>query len=131
MNSVALTLYVSLPSFSEVCRENRLAVPGLGFMRQTLVFGEASWAALAGAGVGPWHVWAVTFWGVLSRGLFAFLVFMLFIPRVEGNGCWTQLSGRCVAFWASMGSLYPGCPLEWLSPFQVALRQSGRMKFYL
>lgn len=50
--------------------------------------GDASWAGLAG--VGPQHAWAVTFWDVLSRGLFAFLVFILFTPRPEGNGCWAQ-----------------------------------------
>lgn len=43
----------------------------------------------------------------------------------------TELFGRCAAFWAGMGSLHPCCPLEWPGPFQVALRQSGRMKFYL
>lgn len=32
VDSIALTLYVSLPSFSEVCGENCLAVSGLGFM---------------------------------------------------------------------------------------------------
>lgn len=32
VDSVALTFCVSLPSFSEVCGENCLAVPGLGFV---------------------------------------------------------------------------------------------------